>query len=157
MSWKRLEEIFARRLEDVLKMSWRRFCKTSWRRLEDVLKTSWRRLEDVWPRRIYWSWSRRLEDVLKTSSEDVWVRRIYSSWSRRLEDVFWRRRRKTPSERLHDVFIKTNVRWVIFDGKLYKQVDGVVMGSPLGSTLSNPFLVHLEKNWLQNCPSDFKL
>ena len=57
-------------------MSWRRFCKTSWRRLEDV-----------WPRRIYWSWSRRLEDVLKTSSED--------------ED----------QRRLQDVFIKTNVCW----------------------------------------------
>ena len=30
------------------------------------------------------------------------------------------------------------------------------MGSPLGPTLGNPFLVHFEKNWLQNCPSDFK-
>ena len=27
------------------------------RRFEDILKTSWRRLEDVWPRRIYSSWS----------------------------------------------------------------------------------------------------
>ena len=30
------------------------------------------------------------------------------------------------------------------------------MGSPLGPTLANAFLVHFEKNWLQNCPSDFK-
>ena len=30
------------------------------------------------------------------------------------------------------------------------------MGSPLGLTLANAFLVHFEKNWLQNCPSDFK-
>ena len=29
------------------------------------------------------------------------------------------------------------------------------MGSPLGPTLANAFLVHFEKNWLQNCPSDF--
>ena len=43
MSWKGLENIFAKRLED-------------------VLKTSWRCLEDVF--------ARRLEDVLKTSSED---------------------------------------------------------------------------------------
>ena len=111
-SWRCLQDVFARRLEDVLKTSWRRLGKTSWRcledvfarRLEDVLKTSWRRLEDVWTRRIYWSWPRRLEDV--------WLIRIYSSSSRRLEDVFWRRRRKTSSRRLQDVFIKTNVCWV---------------------------------------------
>ena len=30
------------------------------------------------------------------------------------------------------------------------------MGSPLSKTLANAFLVHFEKNWLQNCPSDFK-
>ena len=30
------------------------------------------------------------------------------------------------------------------------------MGSPLGSTLANAFLVHFEKNWSQNCLSDFK-
>ena len=31
------------------------------------------------------------------------------------------------------------------------------MGSPLGLTLANAFLVDFEKNWLQNCPSDLKL
>ena len=30
------------------------------------------------------------------------------------------------------------------------------MGSPLGPTLANAFLVHFEKNWLRNFPSDFK-
>ena len=40
--------------------------------------------------------------------------------------------------------------------KLMEQVDGVAMGSPLGLTLANTFLVHLEKNWLQNCPLDLK-
>ena len=30
------------------------------------------------------------------------------------------------------------------------------MGSPLGHTVANAFLVHFEKNWLQNYPSDFK-
>ena len=45
---------------------------------------------------------------------------------------------------------------LIFNGQLYKQVDEVAMGSPLGPTLANVFLVHFEKNWLQNCPSDFK-
>ena len=30
------------------------------------------------------------------------------------------------------------------------------MGSALGPTLANAFLVHFEKTWLQNCPSEFK-
>ena len=30
------------------------------------------------------------------------------------------------------------------------------MGLPLGPTFANAFLVHFEKNWLQNCPSEFK-
>ena len=33
-----------------------------------------------------------------------------------------------------------------FDGKLYKQVDGVCMGSPLGPVLANVFMVHLEES-----------
>ena len=50
----------------------------------------------------------------------------------------------------------TNESYFIFNAKLYKQVDGVAMGSPLGPMLANAFLVHFEKNWLQNCLSDFK-
>ena len=30
------------------------------------------------------------------------------------------------------------------------------MGSPLGPTLANGCLIYFEKNWPQNCPSDFK-
>ena len=33
----------------------------------------------------------------------------------------------------------------IFDGTLYKQIDGVAMGSPLGPTLANAFLVTTRK------------
>ena len=78
----RLEGIFARRLEDVL--------KTSWRRLENVLKTSWRGMVNT-----------NILVLIKTSTEGEWLRRIYSSWWRRLQDVFWRRRRKKSSRRLH--------------------------------------------------------
>ena len=38
----------------------------------------------------------------------------------------------------------------LYKDKLYKQVDGVAMGSPLGPTLANLFLGHLEKNWVQS-------
>ena len=36
----------------------------------------------------------------------------------------------------------------IFDYLLYKQVDRVAMGSPLGPTLANAFLCYYEKEWL---------
>ena len=74
-------------LQDVLKKFWRRLDDVLARRYEDVLKMSWRCVENALN--------------LKTSSEDVWVRRIHSSWPRRLEDVFWRRRWKKSSRRLH--------------------------------------------------------
>ena len=89
LTWWYVLKTFSKRLQDVLKMSWRRFLirledvfKTSWRRL---CETSWKRLEDVRPRRIYWSWPRRFEDVR--------LRQTCSSWSRRLlktKDVFKR-------------------------------------------------------------------
>ena len=105
-----LEDDLARRLEEVLKRLKNVFKVF----LQDVLKMSRKkRLGDIWPRQIYWSWSRGLKDVLKTSSEYVWVRWTCSSWSRRLEDVMWRRRRKTFSRCLQDVFIKTNVCWEV--------------------------------------------
>ena len=52
--------------------------------------------------------------------------------------------------------LATKESYFVFNGQLYKQVDGVAMGSPLGPTLANAFLVYFEKNWLRNCPSDFK-
>ena len=44
----------------------------------------------------------------------------------------------------------------LFDGVLYKQVDGVAMGSPLGPLFANIFLSFHEKSWLADCPSNFK-
>ena len=43
----------------------------------------------------------------------------------------------------------------IFDYLLYKQVDGVAMGSPLGPTLAHAFLCLNEKEWLDNCQIHF--
>ena len=44
----------------------------------------------------------------------------------------------------------------IFDGTLYKQIDGVAMGFPLPTTLANVFLVYHEKNWLEHCPLEYR-
>ena len=43
-----------------------------------------------------------------------------------------------------------------FNGKFYKQNDGLGMGLPLSPTLANMFLCFHETNWLSACPSDFK-
>ena len=44
----------------------------------------------------------------------------------------------------------------IFDGTLYKQIDGVAVGSPLGPTLTNAFCIYHEKNWLEHCPVEYR-
>ena len=46
--------------------------------------------------------------------------------------------------------------YFLFNGELYHQIDGVAMGSPLGPTLANVFMSHMEKKWLQSCPVEFK-
>jgi len=46
--------------------------------------------------------------------------------------------------------------YFIFNEFLYKQIDGVAMGSPLGPTLANAFLCFYEKKWLDQCPNEFK-
>ena len=43
--------------------------------------------------------------------------------------------------------LATKVSYFIFNGFLYKQIDGVVMGSPLGSSLANAFLPYHETGY----------
>ena len=43
----------------------------------------------------------------------------------------------------------------VFNSVYYQQVDGVAMGSPLGPTLANLFLVNYESKWLKDCPVQF--
>ena len=44
------------------------------------------------------------------------------------------------------LFLITKESYFIFNRKLYKQVQGVALGSPLGAALVNAFPVHFEKN-----------
>ena len=44
----------------------------------------------------------------------------------------------------------------LFNGQLYCQINGIGMGNPLGPTMANIFLCHHEKNWINNCPNDFR-
>ena len=45
---------------------------------------------------------------------------------------------------------------ILLDMEFYSQIDGVAMGSPLGTTLANVSLCHHEKKWLNDCPNNFK-
>ena len=46
--------------------------------------------------------------------------------------------------------------YFLFNRKLYRHVDGVGMGLPLGPTFANIFLCFHEKKWLSACPSEFR-
>ena len=48
--------------------------------------------------------------------------------------------------------LAVNDSYLSFDNKLYKQIDGMSMGSPLGPLFANLFLSHYESQWLADSP-----
>ena len=52
--------------------------------------------------------------------------------------------------------LSTQESYFMFNDILYKQKDGVAMGSPLGPTMANVFLSFYEMKWLEQCPNEFK-
>ena len=52
--------------------------------------------------------------------------------------------------------LATQESYFMFNDILYKQKDGVTMGSPLGPTTANVFLSLYEMKWLEQCPTKFK-
>ena len=61
----------------------------------------------------------------------------------------------TKSELKQLLSLATKESYFIFNGLLYKQIDGAAMDSPLGLSLANAFLSYHEQNWLNNCPQGF--
>ena len=51
--------------------------------------------------------------------------------------------------------LATKESYFIFNGLLYKQINGVAMGSPLRTSLADAFLSYHERNWLNNWPQGF--
>ena len=45
----------------------------------------------------------------------------------------------------------------MFNNTLYKHIDVVAMGFPLGLSLANVFLADHEQNWLDSCPLEYRL
>ena len=76
-----------------------------------------------------------LEETIKNCVNDLFSNNFYSG--------------KLSRKDLYELLkLATTESSFIFDNKLYKQIDGVAMGSPLGTTLANAFLCHYEKTWL---------
>ena len=71
--------------------------------------------------------------------------------------------KKAPKNLLHSVphilqellSLATNNSLFLFNNDLYRQVDGLAMGSPLGPALANAFLCFFEDKWLDECPDEF--
>ena len=84
-----------------------------------------------------------LEETIKNCVNNLFSSNFYSG--------------KLSRKDLYDLLkIATTESSFIFDNKLYKQINGVAMGSPLDPTVSNAFLCHYEKVWLNECPSQCK-
>ena len=64
---------------------------------------------------------------------------------------------KTPKDVFrHLLPMATKESFFMFNNKFYKQIDGVAMGSPLGSALANIFMCNFENKWLKDCPHNLK-
>ena len=44
----------------------------------------------------------------------------------------------------------------VFDNRYYEQIEGLGMGLPLGPSFANIFMCFHEKEWLNDCPEEFK-
>ena len=80
-----------------------------------------------------------IDETIKNKVDDLFSSNMY-------------RGKLSKSELYYLLKLATSESSFIFDNILYKQIDGVAMGSPLGPTLANAFLCHYEKLWLDSCP-----
>ena len=75
-----------------------------------------------------------------------------------LNNVFGKKKRvkgllKKDFKQLLTLSVKSSC--FVFNNVYYQQVYGVAMGSHLGPTLANLFLVNYESKWLKDCPVQF--
>ena len=62
----------------------------------------------------------------------------------------------TKKEIAEMLSLTTKESIILSDMEFYSQTDGVAMGSLLGPTLTNAYLCHHEKKWLNDSPNNFK-
>ena len=54
------------------------------------------------------------------------------------------------------LFLATKESRFILNNILYKQIEGVAMGSPLRPSLANAFLVYHKQNLLDSCSLEYR-
>ena len=54
------------------------------------------------------------------------------------------------------LFLATKASHFIFDGTLYKEINGVTTGSPACPTLASVFLAYYEKSWVESCRLEYR-
>ena len=54
------------------------------------------------------------------------------------------------------ITVATKKSYFMFNNKLYKQIDGAAMGSPLDSAPANIFMCSFANKWLKDCPHSLK-
>ena len=84
-----------------------------------------------------------IDETIKNAVDDLFSSNMY-------------RGKLSKGELYYLLKLATSKSSFIFDNILYKQIDGVAMGSPLGPTLANAFFCHYEKLWFDSCPPEFK-
>ena len=80
---------------------------------------------------------------------DICVNSLYYN-----DDILIKGLNKVQFNNLLNLALKDT--YLMFNDKLYQQIDGVSMGSPTGPVLANAFLCFHEQLWLDNCPLEFK-
>ena len=83
----------------------------------------------------------RVDETIKNAVDDLFSSNMYQG-------------KLSKSELYYLLKLATSESSFIFNNILYKQIDGVAMGSPLEPSLANAF--HYEKLWLDSCPLEFK-
>ena len=73
-----------------------------------------------------------IDETIKNAADDLFSNNMYQG-------------KLSKSDLYYLLKLATSESSFIFDSILYKQIDGVSMGSPLGPTLANAFLCHYEK------------
>ena len=78
-----------------------------------------------------------MKETIKNRVNDLFFNNFYSGKLTRKDFYEW-------------LELATTELSFIFDNKLYKQIEGVAMDSPLGSALANAFFVIMKKFGLMN-------
>ena len=87
-------------------------------------------------------------NVLLEKTIEICLKKLFRS-SQTVSDI-------NKQQVLEMLSLTTIENLILLNQKYYSQINGRVMGSPLGPTLANIFLCNYKTTWLKNCPKAFR-